>query len=594
MCGINVILGQHPNAEKLAEQMMRATAHRGPDFSSFTQVSQKVYFAANRLKILDLTDSSNQPMWNKEEDAVLAWNGALYNYQDLRNNLLDLGYHFQTNSDSEVLLYWLRHFGEKGIGQLKGMFSIAFADLRQKTVLILRDPSGEKPLYFSQSDSNWLFSSEAKPLTLGKDKKIDVQQFVPYFFQRHSLPDRSLFYEVQQVLPGTGLIFDFEGKLLDRFSWKHPKQTSHSLSQNSFEELLKDAVLKNFHTERRVGTVLSGGADSSLIYALWYEETGEPTPTFTVSFDEKKKAKYSDPTYSKKLGRKYPSLAKEIFVDLNKVKQHWQAYISSLDQPIADSASYLTWITAKEASTDVQVLLSGAGADELFGGYNRHKAYAQYLKNPSIWLFLKKTGLEKVLPSGLQKMVNSIEESQVDTFIQMSALQHIPAEYLPLIRKWYPKGDSPLKNALEWDRSFYLINDILKIHDNACMAHGVEGRAPYLDFELITMSQTMSEEQHHQQLGKVWIKEALKKRGLGFIAKRKKLGFGLPLQEWSNDPEYINWVSPIIQKMESQWGSHFSEEMRILSKNPKRAKGRQYLQVWNLFVLASWLEQNSI
>lgn len=594
MCGINVILGGHLHAEQLAEQMMQATAHRGPDFSSFTKVDEKVYFAANRLKILDLTEGSNQPMWNKEKDAVLAWNGALYNYQDLRNTLLDLGYRFQTNSDSEVLLYWLRHFGKKGIEQLKGMFSIAYADLRQKIVLILRDPSGEKPLYFSQSNNAWVFSSEARPLTLATDKKIDEKQFLPYFYQRHSSPDRSFFEGVHQVLSGTGFQFDLEGKLLEKFSWKHPKQVELPASQNSFEELLKDAVLKNFHTERQVGTVLSGGADSSLIYALWYEETGEPIPTFTVTFDEKKKSKYTDPVFSKKLGSKYPSLGKEVFVDLEKVQQNWPAYIASLDQPVADSASFLTWITAKEASTDIQVLLSGAGADELFGGYNRHKAYAHYLKNPSLWKFLKKTGIGKILPSGMHKMISSIGEDQADTFIQMSALQHIPEEHLNQFRQWYPSGETPLKNALEWDRSFYLINDILKIHDNACMAHGIEGRAPYLDFELITMSQNLSEEQHHQLLGKVWIKEALKKRGLGFIAKRKKLGFGLPLQEWSREAAYMDWVSPVIQKMEADWGRHFPEEMRILAKKPNQAKGRQYLQVWNLFVLASWLEQNSL
>lgn len=594
MCGINIILGKHSKAEQLTEQMMRATAHRGPDFSSYIKVSEGVYFAANRLKILDLTDASNQPLWNKEKDAVLAWNGALYNYQDLRNELLDLGYHFQTNSDSEVLLYWLRHYGKKGIKQLKGMFSIAFADLREKNVLILRDPSGEKPLYYSNSEKFWFFSSEASPLTLCQSKKIDKRQFLPYFYHRHSFPDSSFYEGVGQVLAGTGFLFDFEGKILDKFSWAHPKQPRLSPTQNSFEELLKDAVLKNFHTERRVGTILSGGADSSLIYALWYEETGEPIPTFTVTFDEKKKTKYADPTFSKKLGRKYPSLGKEVFIDLEKIQKFWPDYISSLDQPVADSASFLTWITAKEASNDVQVLLSGAGADELFGGYNRHRAYAHYLKNPVLWNFLKKTGIEIILPSNLQKMVASIEPNEAETFIQMSALQHIPTDSLPQFVQWYPRGSSPLKNALEWDRSFYLINDILKIHDNACMAHGVEGRAPYLDFDLISMSQHLSEEQHHQLLGKVWIKEALKKRGLGYIAKRKKLGFGLPLQEWSKERAYLDWVTPTIQKMEATWGNHFPEEMRTLAKKPNSAKGRQYLQVWNLFVLASWIEQQSL
>lgn len=590
MCGINVILGKTPSSELLIEKMMQCTAHRGPDHSAWVQVSEQVFFAANRLKILDLSDDSNQPLWTKEKDAILIWNGALYNYQDLRNLLLDLGYRFSTNSDSEVLLYWLKHHGKEGIKQLKGMFSIAFADLIKETVLILRDPSGEKPLYFRQSPEAWFFSSEARPLTIDQKTQIDTAQFLPYYYQRATFPDSSFFEQCAQVLAGTGMTFDLNGKLLEKFSWRHGVESPSKPGKHTFEELLKDAVLKNFHTERRVGTILSGGADSSLIYALWYEETGEPTPTYTVTFEDKKRSKYSDPEYTKKLGKKYPTLSHEVFVDLNKVKGNWQAYISSLDQPVGDSASFLTWITAKEAAQDTQVLLSGAGADELFGGYNRHRAYLSYLNNAGVWKFLKNTGISVLLPSTYQKMIESISASESDTFIQMSALQTIPHNHLQAFRNWYPKSNSPYKNALEWDRTYYLINDILKIHDNACMAHGVEGRAPYLDYELISLTQSLSEEEHIRQAGKTWIKSALENRGLKFIAKRKKLGFGLPLQEWSHDSAYLDWILPPIRKMNEKWGRFFPEEMRTLSKEPQSAKGRQYLQLWNLFVLASWLE----
>jgi asparagine synthase (glutamine-hydrolysing) len=592
MCGINIIIGDYPDSEVLIQEMMKSTVHRGPDFSAFSRVSEQVFFAGNRLKILDLTDASNQPLWNKEKDAVLAWNGAIYNYQDLRNELLDMGYIFQTNSDSEVLLYWLRAFGKEGIKKLKGMFAIAFADLRKKETLILRDPSGEKPIYFSNINNSWFFSSEARPLKLGPNKSlgINTDQFIPYFYQRHSYPNASFFEGIKQLLPGKGMRIDLQGNLLEDFSWTHPPFQKLPKNQHTFEELLKDAVLKNFHTERRVGTILSGGADSSLIYALWYEETGEPIPSYTVSFDKSRQSKYSDPSFTKKLGNKYPTLAHEVVVDLDKVKKNWKAYIETLDQPVGDSASFLTWITAKEAASNVQVLLSGAGADELFGGYNRHLAYQRYLQNTGFWGLLKKSGISKILPDSPKKMIESIEKDPSSTFIQMSALQNIPESLLQEFHNWYPKGNSLIKNALEWDRSFYLINDILKIHDNACMAHGIEGRAPYLDFDLISLSQSLSEEENSSILGKTWIKEALKKRGLGFIAKRKKLGFGLPLKEWMSQEAYLSWVCPPIEKMSSQWGHLFPQEMRTLSQRPRNAKGRQYLQIWNLFVLASWLE----
>jgi asparagine synthase (glutamine-hydrolysing) len=192
----------------------------------------------------------------------------------------------------------------------------------------------------------------------------------------------------------------------------------------------------------------------------------------------------------------------------------------------------------------------------------------------------------------LRKMLESIHENPSNTFIQMSALENIPEQYLASFLAYYPKSDFLLKNALNWDRTFYLVNDILKIHDGACMAHGIEGRSPFLDFDLISFSQNLSEEEHVGKIGKKWIREALIKRGLGSIANRKKLGFGLPLEEWFQEKVFLEWVIGPIRKMEQEWGQHFPENMRTLSADPSKAKGRQFLQVWNLFLLASWLEAN--
>jgi asparagine synthase (glutamine-hydrolysing) len=275
------------------------------------------------------------------------------------------------------------------------------------------------------------------------------------------------------------------------------------------------------------------------------------------------------------------------------VQTHWQAYVASLDQPIGDSASFLTWLLAKEASDNCKVLISGAGADELFGGYNRHIAYKYYLQYPNLWLNLKKMGLIHLLPERISKFLDCIHHDREETFIQMAALENIPKALMEKIKPYYPKGKGAIINALEWDRTWYLVNDILKVHDNACMTHGVEGRSPYLDQDLITLSQSMTEEEHLQQLGKKWIKSELQKRNLGIIANRKKLGFGLPLKEWLQQKDFRNWVFEPIEKMGQNWGQNFPEEMRNLALNPTKAKDRQYLQIWNLFILASWIAHKS-
>jgi asparagine synthase (glutamine-hydrolysing) len=594
MCGINIIINPDSDSPKAIELMMHATIHRGPDHSGYSKVWENVFFAGNRLKILDLSETSNQPIWTKEKDAVLVWNGALYNYQDLRNQLLELGCEFKGSSDSEVLLYWLKIFGTEKIDRLKGMFAFAFADLKKKQIFIARDFSGEKPLYFLQSGKNWYFSSETKGILAGNQAQsaIDTLQFLPYFYYRHSFPDSTFYQQVQQVLPGEILVLDFSGTILKRQKLEIPHFHTNGINQSIFEETLKDAVLKNFNAERPVGMVLSGGADSSLLYSLWYEDTGQPLNTFTVALEKKYQSKYNDPYFAKYLAKKYPSFHHEISISQSDVRNIWPEYIQSMDQPIGDSAGFLTWFVAKVAKEKVKVLVSGAGADELFGGYNRHRAYWHYLQNPNLYKFLKAVGSNFLFPASWKKVIQSLHQNPDLTFIQMAALQTIPDEYLDEFQKWYPKHENPIKNALEWDRTFYLVNDILKIHDNACMAHGIEGRSPYLDMDLLSMVQAQPNQAMDNMIGKKLIKTALQNRGLGKIANRKKLGFGLPLLEWFEEKEFRNWVFEPIRAMEKTWGPDFPPEMRKLSANPEKSDKRQFLQLWNLFILASWLKNN--
>ncbi|AFL83537.1 asparagine synthase, glutamine-hydrolyzing [Belliella baltica DSM 15883] len=593
MCGVNLIIKPEGDGKEAIKQMMLSTAHRGPDFSGSCQISDQVWMAGNRLKILDLSEASNQPMWSEDKKAVLVWNGALYNYQDLRNQLLDLGYTFKTNSDSEVFLLWLKHFGENKISELHGMFAFTFVDLEKKEVIVGRDPSGEKPLYFYQNDQSWLFSSKARGINSALISKptINQNQFLPYFYSRHSFPNQSFFLGVHQVLPGKGYVIDFEGNVLKNLSWTHQKLANITPNQAEFESRLKDAVLKNFHTERPIGVILSGGADSSLLYQLWLEETGQPMPTFTVAFDKKYQEKYADPIYANKLTNRYEGYHHEVLVTPEKITKNWQEYINTLDQPIGDSASILTWLVAKEAKEEVQVLISGAGADELFAGYNRHLAFLKYLQRPKFYENLKGIASGFPLPASLKKFFSGIDQDPRKTFLNFSSLQNIPEEEFSKFLAWYPNEESNFQNALHFDRTYYLINDVLKIHDNACMAHGIEGRAPYLDFELIQWTKSFSEASSIAFAGKKLIKTALKERGLKMIANRKKIGFGLPLKEWfSENLTFRNWVYSEIKNMHDTWGKYFPQAMQPLTKEPQKAPKDQFLLIWNMFILASWLK----
>ncbi|UJP65986.1 asparagine synthase (glutamine-hydrolyzing) [Mongoliitalea daihaiensis] len=593
MCGINLLIRKDDLTSGI-QQMMQATAHRGPDHSDFYVHKEHIAFAGNRLKILDMSDASNQPFWSDDRQQVLIWNGALYNYQDLRNHLLDAGFVFKTNSDTEVLLYWLIHKGVDGLQDCRGMFALAFIDFSIERVIILRDFSGEKPLYYWNQGNEWIFSSEQRGILAAMTKKpmIDATQVEAFLTLRHTLPNHGFFDGIAQVLPGCGLVITFEGNI---HKWiELPKQSyTEERNQSTFEDLLKDSILHNFHTERAVGMVLSGGIDSSLLYALWYEETMQPMPTFTATFEQRYQRKYRDPVYVEKLQSSYPSLHHPILITLSKVQEAWNDYITQLDMPIGDSASLLTWMIAKEASKDVQVLISGAGADELFGGYTRHAAFIRYLKRPKLYLAMK-----RFLPVfGNFRLVNkfftALDPSAVKTFIHMAAVEKPSDNLMKKLISSYPEGPDVYKSALDWDRQVYLVNDILKIHDNACMAHGIEGRAPYLSQELISLSQSMTEQEHLQQVGKVWLKEALNKRGLRVIANRKKLGFGLPLQEWMQNKEFQHWVFSEIRTLGALWEPFFPEQFRRFVVQPEQIPNHQFLTVWNLFTLLSWLHKHA-
>ncbi|HSJ68300.1 MAG TPA: asparagine synthase (glutamine-hydrolyzing) [Anditalea sp.] len=598
MCGINLIINGPQNSSASIENMMGATAHRGPDHSAWLDAEDGIFIAGNRLKILDLGDLPNQPITTADGNGILVWNGALYNYQDLRNILLDEGISFQTRSDSEVLIHWLQKYGADGVDKLEGMFAFAYVDKLNKQVIIARDTSGKKPLYYTQYKDQWAFSSEARGVLASNlvPPSLDPNQFLPYFYSRHTFPDFTFFNEVKQFPAGMVRVLDFHGVQIGEKFLTIKYKPIELPTAGQFKELLTDAVLKHFHAEVPVGIVLSGGADSALLLNTWYKETGTPLHTYTVTFGTKYESSYPDGRYAANLSAKYHCAHHEILVTPRLVEENWEEYIASLDLPVGDSAGILTWLIGKEAKQHVKVLISGAGADELFGGYNRHKAYRQYLKNLTFFKFIGKAARWlPFLPRTIAKFFNAVEENPVNTYLNFSSLQVVPEKHRPLFLQYYPHTGSPYKDALEWDRSFYLINDVLKIHDNATMAHGLEGRAPYLDGPLVALSKNLSEEQHLSLAPKEWIKTLLKEEGLTHIAKRKKMGFGIPIREWfKDDLQFRNKVFVTIKAFGKSHGVLFPKEMLSICNDPAKYMDSSFLQLWNLYVLASWVKYHKL
>lgn len=599
MCGINMVL-HYPEdlAESIIPKMMEATHHRGPDCSRYMRVGHGTYLAGNRLKILDLSDRSNQPLVTADDNGILVWNGALYNFQDLRNELLSSGSTFNSQSDSEVLLNWLYVFGTEGLSRLSGMFSLIFVNKKDKTVLIARDSLGQKPLYYHQDGDKWLFSSELRGLLASGviPECWNNAQYSPYFFFRHSSPSETFLVNIKQLLPGEFIVIDSEGELVKKDTLKvHVKPTALP-DVGYFEELIVDSVLKHYHADVPAGIILSGGADSSLLYKALYAEVGIPLRSYTAVFEPKYQNRYPDFHFARTLAKKCHGKHEEVLITPEGFRRWWPEYVKTLDHPVGDTAGFLTWMIGRQAGADVKILIGGAGADELFGGYNRHKAFLLFLKHPKLAGFLRRFFRRmSIFPRSVQKAIDGIATTDMETYLNYAALQAVPIELQKDLNKWFDSEPTPFKAALNWDRTVYLAQDILKVFDSATMVHGIEGRSPYLDLPLVSLSMSLTEEQHRFLKPKQWINELLWRHDLGEIAGRKKLGFGLPIGEWLRDDiSFRNEVFSTVKQFECSFGRDFPSEMCKLARKPEVYIKQSFLQIWNLYLLACWRETHNL
>ncbi|MDN3687166.1 asparagine synthase (glutamine-hydrolyzing) [Cyclobacterium jeungdonense] len=599
MCGVHLLVNSTGKGGESIQAMMEACQHRGPDHSSWMEVSKGIYLAANRLKILDLRDQANQPVVNEEEEAYLSWNGFLYNYQELKNQLLMEGVVFKSTSDGEVLLMWLIRKGREGVQQLQGMYAFAFVHTKKNQVILGRDPLGVKSLYFTQQKGILGCSSEIRCLLRADlvPKKLHQEQFLPYFYLRHVLPGDTFIRGIQELLPGELKTWNLKGEPLDAreipLGVPAPKP---ALTEKGFEEIMTDAVLKHFHADVPLGLILSGGADSTLLYHLWYRQTGQVLPTFTIGFQDAYRKKFRDADFAAKLVSSRKAFHQEVIISPEWFLETWPAYIRDLDQPVGDSASYLTWALARKAKESVKILASGAGADELFGGYNRHLAYKRYLQNPIFWNGVAaKFKRIPLVGNTFQRFLSGIHPSPQRTFMNFASLSVLPDSLANALEGRYSLGEQLFKNALEWDRTLYLVHDLLKIHDNACMAHGIEGRVPFLDWKVVDWSLRLGEKEARNAAPKFWVKSLLKREGLTGFARRKKFGFGLPIKEWLVEhAAFRNKVLSSVIDLGIQYQEMVPEEWRPLVQRPERYISSHFLLLFNLFVLSDWIKENQL
>ncbi len=553
MCGIAGVLDPKiAKKEQVIGDMVGAIVHRGPDDDGFF-VDDFVALGMCRLSIIDLS-TGRQPITSEDENLLIFFNGEIYNYKELRQEL-EVDFVFKTQTDTEVILHLFEKYGEKMLPMLRGMFAFCIYDIEKKRVFIARDFFGIKPLYYlvkQKMPSAGLgivaFSSEIKSFMKFPGFKAEVNDRAVYnylSFQYNPLTE-TFFKNVYKLPPAHFMKIDLTtGKTDIKKYWSfefEPKESIETEEEfsNKVYKVMKDSVEHHMIADVPVGSFLSGGVDSSIIATLMQEVRGnKKIKTFTVGFDTLTEGKESRET-SDYLGTDHTEItigADEYFSVLPKALWHF-------DEPVGDPSAIGLYFVAREAKKHVKVVLSGEGADELFGGYNIYLAPFDYRKIS--WIPRVALGLIMKLPfeffgkNYVRRAYNKIETWYIGNASifkpnEMRKLWRGDDQKLQSLKPLYEnvKGLSDSVKMQYVDINTWLVGDILAKADKMTMAHGVELRVPFLDVEVAKLARTLPDNMKWRgNVTKYLLREAFKETIPETTRNRKKLGFPTPIRDW--------------------------------------------------------------
>lgn len=651
MCGIVGVLYNraHSDVEEAMRTACARLRHRGPDAAGFWHDAEAgVSLAHRRLAILDLTPGGAQPMVSRSGRYVLVYNGEIYNHRELRSDLVDEGTEFRGRSDTEVLLAAIEQWGlEVAIRRSVGMFAAGCWDCHARRLWLFRDRMGEKPLYVARAPGALLFASELAALTAwpGLERTLDPAASAAYFQRGYVPAPRTIWREARKLAPGTLLDLSVEdldrpGIPIDRARryWSlaelaaeardNPLRMSDAEAVAACERALLESVVGQSIADVPLGVFLSGGIDSSLLLALLQRATGRPARTFTIGFardgfDETATAR----RVAQHLGAEH--------TDLEVTPEDALAVVPRLatvyDEPFADPSQIPTLLVAERARQQVTVALSGDGADELFGGYDRYLAagaLAPLLVAPAPLRRLVGAGVDALgggrlerllvaLPSGLRsrvatatsgdrlrKLAAALTASDLTALARRcnsiwddptALLEHVPLADSPEQPSMEAAARLDLQHSMMLDDALnWLPDDILVKVDRATMAVSLESRAPFLDHRIVELAWRLPLQQKiRERRGKWVLRRILAKYLPPDLVDRPKMGFRPPLGAWLRGPLRA-WAESLLE-------SRALARSGLLRERAVRTSWREHLdggreradRLWSVLVFQAWLEEQT-
>jgi len=559
MCGI---VGFNSKNSKILNEMLDSIKHRGPDDDGIYE-SDDFSLGHVRLSILDLSVSGHQPMIF--ENLVMVYNGEVYNFKEIRNELIKDGYEFTSETDSEVILKAYHKWGIKAVDKFIGMFAIAIYDKDKNEIILIRDRVGVKPLYYYFDGKEFIFASELKPIIkYKKDLEINKDAMYEFFQFGYISSNLSIFKNCYKLPAGHYLKFNIQNlelKIKEYWSilpfFKMPKfQKSEEELVDELEELLIDAFKYRMVSDVAVGVFLSGGIDSSVVAAILQKHYGN-IHTFTIGFKE---AKYNEANWAKKVANYLGTKHTEKYLSSDEAKKILESFVDIYDEPFGDSSGIPTTLVSQVAKENgVKVVLSADGGDEIFCGYERY----WYAKNIGDKIFLLPKALRKILvkimevigaqnASKLFKIKNFEHKyNQLGEMLKNDNWQKIYENLIHNSKNYEIKEllgvvkdieensfsvglkENPMQGMMLWDYHRYLPDDILTKVDRATMSVSIEGREPLLDHRIAEfLAQVPFELKYKDGTSKYLLRKVLERYLPKELIDRPKMGFGIPMFEW--------------------------------------------------------------
>lgn len=620
MCGITGYQGSKP--QFLIDSMLNAISHRGPDNLSYVFLGDgNTALGHTRLSILDLSVDSNQPIWNDKNTHCISFNGEIYNYKSLREELIGKGYCFKSAGDAEVLLNLFIEYNTEALNMLNGIFAFAIWNSEKEELFIARDQLGVKPLYYAETVSGFVFSSELKSLLCDRSisREIDRTAISHYLRYLWCPSPMTPLKAVKKLPPGHFIVIKNGCIQAIRQFYRLPSYQGSDWSREYSEQVLlkalESSVERQLVADVNIGAFLSGGLDSSAIVAMAAKKLGgKNLPCYTIKFEGASAEGMQDDLPYAQIVAKHLGVPLEIVRITPDIINDLPRLIYQLDEPQADLAPLNAWYIARLARKQgVKVLLSGAGGDDLLTGYRRHYA----LQQERYWSWMPKT-LRLLLQTGtailpkdkpmLRRIAKAFKyaalndndrlptyfhwlETDIINGLFKKPLTNIQDPLINYMRS-LPDDMSPLDKMLQLDIKFFLVDHNFNYTDKVSMAEGVEVRVPLVDLEMVEITSQIPNKFKQRGVHGKWIFKKSMERYLPYdVIYRPKTGFGAPVRPWIRN-ELREIVDELLSESAMKSRNLFDHrKIRQLIERDRKGELDAAYTILSLMSIELWLRQ---